>query len=207
MISSGDTLICDSLRLARWQTDPSYNYNRELQTPEVDLFEWMYMQFHRLLDKIFGSKFAEDYSEVILIALFVVLALLILWFLYKKRPALFMRTGGKALAYTVQEDTIYGVDFQAEINVALGKQNYKEAVRLLYLQTLKSLSDKEIIDWQFYKTPTQYTYEVKSDQLREPFRNLTNRFLRVRYGNFEASEALFNQMKLLQEKIEEGGGR
>ena len=77
-----------------------------------------------------------------------------------------------------------------------------KAVRLLYLQTLKRLSDEKRIDWQPYKTPTQYINEVRIPV----FRQLTNHFLRVRYGNFEATEELFNSMKSLQEEIGKGGG-
>ena len=49
------------------------------------------------------------------------------------------------------------------------------------LQTLKRLSDEKRIDWQPYKTPAQYINEVRMPV----FRQLTNHFLRVRYGNFE----------------------
>lgn len=73
--------------------------------------------------------------------------------------------------------------------------------RLLYLQTLKQLSDEKRIDWQLYKTPTQYVYEVRMPA----FRQLTNHFLRVRYGNFEATEALFHVMQSLQEEVKKGG--
>ena len=79
--------------------------------------------------------------------------------------------------------------------------DYREAVRLLYLQTLKQLSDEKRIDWQLYKTPTQYVYEVRMPA----FRQLTNHFLRVRYGNFEATEALFHVMRSLQEEVKKGG--
>mgnify|MGYP003003230484 CR=1 FL=1 len=69
------------------------------------------------------------------------------------------------------------------------------------LQTLKQLSDEKRIDWQLYKTPTQYVYEVRMPA----FRQLTNHFLRVRYGNFEATEALFHVMQSLQEEVKKGG--
>ena len=84
---------------------------------------------------------------------------------------------------------------------ALSRSDYREAVRLLYLQTLKQLSDEKCIDWQLYKTPTQYVYEVRMPA----FRQLTNHFLRVRYGNFEATEALFHVMQSLQEEVKKGG--
>lgn len=106
-----------------------------------------------------------------------------------------------ALPYAVEEDTIYGVDFARGIADALSRSDYREAVRLLYLQTLKQLSDEKRIDWQLYKTPTQYVYEVRMPA----FRQLTNHFLRVRYGNFEAMEALFHVMQSLQEEVKKGG--
>ena len=66
---------------------------------------------------------------------------------------------------------------------------------------MKRLSDEKRIDWQPYKTPTQYINEVRIPV----FRQLTNHFLRVRYGNFEGTEELFNSMKSLQEEIGKGG--
>ena len=146
--SPADTLVCDTTQLAVWQSDPAYDYGRELMAPDINVFEW----FNR-------------------------------W------------------PYAVEEDTIYGVDFARGIADALSRSDYREAVRLLYLQTLKQLSDEKRIDWQLYKTPTQYVYEVRMPA----FRQLTNHFLRVRYGNFEATEALFHVMRSLQEEVKKGG--
>ena len=204
MTAPADTLVYDTATVAIWQSGSEYDYNRELQTPEVDLIGWLNLWLGKLLQKIFGSKFAEQYTEIVLAGLFILIVLLLIWFLYKRRPELFMRSG-KKLAYHVEEDTIYGIDFEKEISAAMLHNEYREAVRLLYLQTLKQLSDAEKIDWQPYKTPTEYTYELKANALRTPFRELTNRFLRVRYGNFEATEALFHEMQTLQREIVKGG--
>ena len=201
LTSPTDTLVCDTAQLARWQSDPVYNYNRELIAPEINLFEWINKQFGEFLREIFGSRFADEYSELILVCIAVVILLLVSWFVYRKRPELFMRSGKRTLPYTVEEDTIYGVDFPEGINEALSQGNYREAVRLLYLQALKQLSDAGRIEWQPYKTPTQYLCEVRLPA----FRQLTNHFLQVRYGNFEATEELFRTMRALQEEIEEGG--
>lgn len=198
LTSPADTLVCDTVQIALWQSDPAYSYNRELITPEINFFEWIGKQFGELLRKIFGSRFAEEYSGVVLICIAIIILLLIIWFVYRKRPELFMSSRQNTLPYTVGEDTIYGVDFSGGIADALSRRDYREAVRLLYLQTLKRLSDAERIDWQLYKTPTQYLNEVRLPA----FRQLTNHFLRVRYGNFEATEELFHMMQSLQEDIE-----
>lgn len=199
--SPTDTLVCDTAQIAAWQSDSAYAYNRELIAPEVNILGWINNWFGEILRKIFGSNFADQYSELILICIAILLLCLIIWFVYKKNPGVFMRSSKSALPYTVEEDTIYGVDFPGGIADALSRQDYREAVRLLYLQTLKQLSDAERIDWQLYKTPTQYLYEVRLPA----FRQLTNHFLRVRYGNFEATEALFHTMQSLQEEIKKGG--
>lgn len=204
MTAPADTLVYDSLSIADLQTLPEYDYNRELITPEVNLMAWLNMWMGKLLQKIFGSKFAEEYTGIILFILFAIVILLIIWFVYKERPELFMRSK-KSMSYRVEEDTIYGVDFDKEIDAAFSRNDYRETVRLLYLQTLKQLSDDEAIDWQPYKTPTEYIYEVKNDALKAPFRELTGRFLRVRYGNFEATESLFREMQVLQGEIRKGG--
>lgn len=204
MTAPADTLVYDSLSIADLQTLPEYDYNRELITPEVNLMAWLNMWMGKLLQKIFGSKFAEEYTGIILFILFAIVILLIIWFVYKKRPELFMRSK-KSMPYRVEEDTIYGVDFDKEIDAAFSRNDYRETVRLLYLQTLKQLSDDEAIDWQPYKTPTEYIYEVKNNALKMPFRELTGRFLRVRYGNFEATETLFREMQVLQREIRKGG--
>ena len=62
LTSPADTLVCDTAKIALWRSDPAYDYNRELITPELNLFEWISKQFGELLRKIFGSRFAEEYS-------------------------------------------------------------------------------------------------------------------------------------------------
>ena len=154
-MAPADTLVCDTAQVAAWQSDPAFAYSRELIAPEINVLEWFSRWFGKLLDKIFGNTLVAEYSEVVLICIAVLILVLVIWFVYKKRPELFMRSRKSTLPYTVGEDTIYGVDFAERIADALARTDYREAVRLLYLQTLKQLSDGKRIDWQLYKTPTQ----------------------------------------------------
>ena len=200
-MAPADTLVCDTAQVAVWQSDPAFAYSRELIAAEINVLEWFSRWFGKLLDKIFGNTLVAEYSEAVLICIAILILVLVIWFVYKKRPELFMRSRKSTLSYTVGEDTIYGVDFAGGIADALARTDYREAVRLLYLQTLKQLSDGKRIDWQLYKTPTQYIYEVRLPA----FRQMTNHFLRVRYGNFEATETLFHVMRDLQKEVEKGG--
>lgn len=82
--SPADTLVCDTTQLAVWQSDPAYDYGRELMAPDINVFEWFNRWFGKILQKIFGSHFAEEYSELILIGIAILLLILIIWFVYKK---------------------------------------------------------------------------------------------------------------------------
>ena len=113
--------------------------------------------------------------------------------LFRDRIALaglFGRGKNDRLDYEVEEDTIYGIDFDKAIRQALERKDYREAVRLKYLQTLKMLTENGRIDWQLHKTPTQYTYECTD----EAFLRMTRHFLRIRYGNFEATPEVYEEL-------------
>mgnify|MGYP006988827169 CR=1 FL=1 len=110
-----------------------------------------------------------------------------------------------------EEDTdndlkITGIDFEDEISRAKANRNWREGIRHVYLKALRNLSDKEIIIWDKEKTPTEYDYEAKIPK----FSRLTNLFLRIRYGMYDASEAEFLLATLLLDEVtktaEEKGG-
>nr|WP_320036670.1 DUF4129 domain-containing protein [uncultured Bacteroides sp.] len=199
-----DTLLYDTAKIARYQADSHFDYNSQLVHKNFNLYEIVINWFRELIHNLFGSVIAEKYSGTILAVIFVLFILLLIFVVYKKRPELFYREK-KFLKYNVEEETIYGVDFNSEINNALGRKDYQLAVRLVYLETLKHLSDFKCIDWQTYKTPTEYLYEMKRKGVSDEFRQLTNRFLMVRYGNFEATESTYETVKNLQQIIWKGG--
>lgn len=199
-----DTLLYDTAKIARYQADSHFDYNSQLVHKNFNLYEIVINWFRELMQRFFGSVIADKYSGTILAVFFVLFILLLIFVVYKKRPELFYREK-KFMKYNVEEETIYGVDFNSEIDNALSRKDYQLAVRLVYLQTLKHLSDFRCIDWQTYKTPTEYLYEMKRKGVSDEFRQLTNRFLMVRYGNFEATESTYETVKNLQQIIWKGG--
>ena len=36
LTSPADTLVCDTVQIAKWQSESAYDYNRELITPEIN---------------------------------------------------------------------------------------------------------------------------------------------------------------------------
>lgn len=198
-----DTLHIDSTQIIAWQDDGRFDYDREIVGGSENLLEWIASVISRWLNKVFDTAIDNDVVYYALVALGGVLVVLLGWLLWKKRSKLFYgKAEDESLDYEVVEDSIYGVDFDADLRAALAKEDYRQAIRLVYLQTLLYLQETGKIDWQPSKTPTQYMRQVN----QPAFSQLTNLFIQVRYGNFGASEVLFKQVKSLQEAVIGKGG-
>ena len=203
-----DTLVCDTARIAAWQQDSAFDYNRELIEPQQNILQWIFEVIMGLLSEVINSVMRNDVSWVFITVGLLLLLGVIGWLLYKFRPGLIGKTRQRDMEYEIEDDNIYGIDFEKCIAEALGRHDFREAVRLKYLQTLKLLTEDGRIDWQLHKTPTQYTYEYTE----EAFLRMTNHFLRIRYGNFEATPevyeelvAAYSSLSTLHSSLQKGG--
>ena len=192
-----DTLSLDTASVAQWQQMSDYDYSRDLIASDESLLEWILGLLDEALRFVFGGVINEDTGVVVKVVCVLATLALLTWIIYKLRPQLFRGSGKEASEYETEEDTIYGIDFQQRIDEAMMQQNYREAVRLNYLHTLKMLSDAGRIEWQLYKTPSQYTREYPT----EVFRQLTNLFLLIRYGNREAGQEQADQAATLKQTV------
>ena len=209
MTLQADTIAYDAQKIANYQADTRYDYNSQLDLPDYSWFDFISRWFNRLLNSIFSGKFEENVTTPIMICAFFLIVAAIIFFLYKKRPELFMRSKKIApIPYDIEEENIHKIDFNKDIASALENRDYRLAVRLSYLQTLRFLSDSNLINWQIHKTPTEYIYEIKNTEMKPLFRELTTRFLHIRYGNYTASQEIYETMHELQtnlKNIVEGG--
>ncbi|HEX8462475.1 MAG TPA: DUF4129 domain-containing protein [Segetibacter sp.] len=95
---------------------------------------------------------------------------------------LFGRTNNSPLSYDISSEDIHAINFDDAITDAIFKANFRLALRLLYLQSLKNLSDKGYINWQINKTNSDYLAEVYNKPWHSIFKSLTNRFEYTWYG-------------------------
>lgn len=193
-----DTLQLNTEVLTALQSDPQYDYDRELVGGGENLLEWLRRVIIEWLEDNLNMVVEEKVVNYVLIGIGVLVVLFLAYLYWRFRPKLFVRGGNEEeMAYDVQEDTIYGVDFKADITKAVSSGDYRQAVRLVYLQTLLYLQNASLIDWQPSKTPVQYMRQVNNPA----FTTMSQHFMRVRYGNFEASKELFEEMQALQQTL------
>jgi hypothetical protein len=89
------------------------------------------------------------------------------------------------------DDLLDNINLDQKINEAATSKNYRQAVRFMYLKTLKMLSDNNVIALHAKSTNQDYIRQMyKHDNLAQ-FRNLTRIYEYVWYGEFHPSDAQF----------------
>ncbi|TGD78877.1 DUF4129 domain-containing protein [Hymenobacter wooponensis] len=86
------------------------------------------------------------------------------------------------LPYESAIEDIHAVDFTASLTEAESAANYRLAVRLGYLQVLRHLTERHLIDWQPEKTNHHYLQELAGTRWAPDFATLTRQFEYVWYG-------------------------
>ena len=101
----------------------------------------------------------------------------------------------------LEEEHIEDIDIEAFIKESLEQGNYRNALRYQYLNVLKALSSKAVIDWDFQKTNADYYREIKTQTVKEQFKDVSRIYDYVWYGEFpiehdsyEEAMEQFNQL-------------
>lgn len=122
--------------------------------------------------------------------------IIIAWYLASSNIKLFKRSSvvvNKEDKGGLVED-IFGLQYKMEIYKAVQQKNYRLAVRLLYLQTLKLLSETGKIDYKQGKTNAEYLQQLHNTPFYHDFFRLTRNFEYTWYGQFHLSEEAYVMM-------------
>lgn len=100
-------------------------------------------------------------------------------------------------------ENIHELDFESKLQQALSTENYKEASRLLFLRSLKKMSDNGTINWKINKTNRDYYYEIKKKEIKSQFREVSLLFEYMVYGDFDVSLSQFQQMQVIYDGFDQ----
>ncbi len=185
----------DSNSLETYRNDPDFLYDRHVQKLELS---WWDRQLIKLQRFIFGQTDAgETFWKVMGYGIAIMAVLLIVFGLLKiglkgviGKSSTSLDMGFSEIAGDIEE-----VNFEQLIAQALKARAYKRGVRLLYLETLKGLTQNNWISWKPNKTNQQYQHELKGSRLQDAFDELTLRYEYIWYGDFPVDLAGFERMQ------------
>lgn len=146
-----------------------------------------------LLGKVATTNWGNVLLYMLAIAVLVAIVLAVL-----KVDAFRMLTKTESgVTKGVFHENIHEMDFDTLIQDALSKRDFRNAVRLVFLQSLKLLSDKQHIDWQPGKTNHDYLDEVQASEVKNGLGQLSYYFDYAWYGGFPISETQFGRVKTI----------
>lgn len=99
--------------------------------------------------------------------------------------------------YSESLENIHEINFDQTIENAIAAKNYRLAVRLLYLRSLKQLSDRNLINWKLDKTNSAYLNELVDAEQKRRFSVLTRQFEYVWYGDFPLDGQSFQDINIV----------
>lgn len=180
--------------------DEEFNY--ETIKPRESFWDRLLRKIARFLNSLFGTEVNSSFSlgKILLRVFVIILAGFIIYFLIKfligRNIGFF---GKKNSSIDIKDEdlneNIHEINFSATIAKFENSAEYRLAVRYQFLSILKTLSDKKIIAWNPEKTNKDYGYEIKDENLRKKFSDLTLIFDYIWYGEFGVDHKSYLKFK------------
>lgn len=195
---SGDVHIRTSLQIEKYLNDDTYLYDTEPTISPKTLWQriwfWIMSIFSEFLYRISqgGNLIAYIFYGIMLFLLgFVILKLIGL-----SPHHIFLNTKKIKLSdIPVFNDDINTLDIEKTISEAINNDDFRTAVRFLYIKLLKILSEKEYIEWKPEKTNKDYYFEMQKNKQTKQFVKLTRIYEYVWYGEFLIKQNFFFSAK------------
>ena len=187
----------DSLKIKSYLHDKEFKYFEDPESTMTlweKLMDWIKKQIAKLLS-LESAGTVWDVFTYVLIA-FAVIA--IIFGIYKSeiKGLFFSNKNADGLKVSESIEDIHSINYESMIEEAIANRNYRFALRLNYLRSLKILSDKEIINWKIDKTNHEFIGEIKHSNLKSTFSNITSEFESIWYGGFEINQSHFLDIQL-----------
>lgn len=181
--------------LNNFQQQRDFKYETD-STAGISLWDQFWKWFWYYVDNLLAGKVTGNIINILLLILGVgALVFLILKLTGMDMMQIFTgKTSTLEIPYHESLENIHEISFEQEIEKAIANHNFRLAVRLLYLNCLKKLSDAGAIQWKADKTNLAYLHEIQNPEQQQKFGLLTRQFEYVWYGDFKVDQAHFQQI-------------
>ncbi|MDQ2752451.1 MAG: DUF4129 domain-containing protein [Bacteroidota bacterium] len=120
----------------------------------------------------------------------------VVYFLLSNKISLFSKNAAKTNRgeATIEED-VFNLNYEKLLQKYTDEKNYRFAVRVLYLQLLKLLSERGLIAYQPQFTNAQYLQQLQPSPLYQNFYTVTKHYEYIWYGEFGVTDNTFQTVK------------
>lgn len=178
-------------KLNEFKKDENFIYQNNSEY-NIDFYNWLANKLESFFKWLFGDIGEGTGKTIAFILRFLMWALFIFCIIFgvakmlgiQLNSFLFKPSDVKPdIPYSIIDENIHELNFNELIEQALSDKNYRYAVRLQYLKSLKVLADKDLIEWKKNKTNHDYLLEVNNSPFHNEFGKLTKTFNYIWYGD------------------------
>ncbi|GGX31644.1 DUF4129 domain-containing protein [Aquimarina muelleri] len=199
-IDSSKVILQDfSENLSQKYNGKEFEYNTlegETQNLLARAIDWL---FNGLKD-IFGIDISPEFAKLIENIIYILLIIVAIYFVIrvltgKDAVSFFKNKNNLVAPIHITEEHIENIDLNELITNALSEKNYRLAIRYMYLKALQDLSIKNIIQYHFEKTNTDYYKEITDSSLKTNFNRISYLYDYIWYGEFDLDEEGYQNAK------------
>jgi Domain of unknown function (DUF4129) len=203
----------DKASLSTYSKQNEFQYKEEIETGAslwTRFWRWFWNWFIHLFDFSKKARHSSSFWDGVIILLeylglllglgaliFFILKLvgIDMFNIFRRKPVIIN------VPYSESLENIHEIDFDTALESAISQHNYRLAVRLLYLNCLKQLSDATLINWQPDKTNSVYLTELHNTRQYPAFKLLTRQFEYIWYGEFPIDGSVFQNINVTFQKF------
>jgi hypothetical protein len=190
-----DKKVFSEDKLRELKNDPNLDYE-QLPTVAETLWDRILRWLSQFFNSFFNAAYETNWGRVLLYAGLVALIVLLVMMLLKVNAfKMFYGRSASSAKFDVMEENIHEMDFERLIQESIDQQNFRKAIRLTFLYSLKLLSDRQLILWELGKTNHDYVGELEKTELKNGLNELSFYFDYAWYGNFLVTRETFNKVQ------------
>lgn len=175
----------DEDNLADFLADDDFVYDRKPVNKKENLFFRFLRKIRQWWETLFDESTPLWVNILVFGTILLVLVGLMLYIFDVDVKTIFGRSAKQiSMDFEEMPTDIHSLDFDDLVHKSVSAGEYRRAVRLLYLESLKELSKRGWIDWQINKTNHDYQLELSNTRVALPFDDLTLHYEYVWYGDF-----------------------
>jgi hypothetical protein len=187
---------------AEYSDDEAWQYDRDKTTAtksEPTVFDRMWNGFwENVLESMQGGSHQRSFNPWTILWILIFVAIVVLVILKLTNTGVSTLFSGRATKVektdaTLEDVDIHAIDYEKQIAEALSKGDYRLGVRLWFLRTLKTFSDKELVNWKIDKTNSDYYYELSGTAYQKEFGEVSNVYDYIWYGEFPVDESSYSK--------------
>ncbi|MCW5517519.1 DUF4129 domain-containing protein [Muriicola sp. Z0-33] len=186
-------------------------FNYDVRDGEAqNLIERFLQWFFQTLSENFGIDISPEAMKILEYIIYILMGGLVIYLLMRflvgeHVSSIFKKGPSDIIDINLSEEHIEHLDLNALLSNAVKAKDFRLAIRYQYLRTLKTLSQKSIIDWHYEKTNSDYLREINTPAIKTLFKEVSYLYDYIWYGEQPIDEKIYglaeNRFELLANQI------